>query len=701
MEPIAFIGAPLRRWPVIVTFLLVGIIVALLIPTGSSSPYPADTWQANAEVGLTPPYPSNHLGAKLGLRQLEFYAHAPVVIATAARTAGVAYTKALKNDVLVTKSKTHGQPNVLDVAVLQPTKGEAVNLTNALVAALAAYSQVQLEDQYKNDIYVNGVYIQNLQSAIAALPLHGTTSISTPTTVPVKVKKTKIPTTPTTHAPTTTTTTHPATTTTAHSLASPRASASLAAFTSPNDDVAPTSASLPGRSVLVDTTSSTVTTISTATSPGAVTTTTISPEPTGSTSVGSSSTTNTSVPKGSLLIEERVLANELGNAVAAQQRLKAQGTPATGYRIVAPAARSSAIKLNPNPSLLSNDFVRALLGLLIGLILGVVATWLLDGFDRRIRTTKRAEELFGLPVVTEIQSAGSKSLSVIPVVDVIVDPYSTISEAYRELHVAILSAPPVTWVRRGGVGDYLLQPPLPQPRGLVMSPPEPEPVTVTGPGVVGVAAQGPTGSAADETPTGQMHLPVAVKSTELVVPRRSRFSILIASPNDEPTRSLVVVNLAALFAEAGDRVLVATTGGLRTDFEGNGRGTVGWEPEGDDTSSAELLANARPSQIPGVSSLALGQIFSNPSRFAVKADSLVRAARDVVDVLLLEAPLLATQDGAALLPFVDLVVIVCEAWHTTVSDGVRTKRLLTQRRPPVLGLVMTNMPPDHAKILNA
>jgi hypothetical protein len=139
---------------------------------------------------------------------------------------------------------------------------------------------------------------------------------------------------------------------------------------------------------------------------------------------------------------------------------------------------------------------------------------------------------------------------------------------------------------------------------------------------------------------------------------------------------------------------------MRTEFEANGRGTQMWEPDRQATDAAELVANARPSQIPGVSSLALGQIFSNPSRLAGNATDLIEAARDVVDVLLLEATLLTTQDGAALLPVVDLVVVVCEAWYTKVADGARSRRLLAQRRPPVLGLAMTNIPADHAKILN-
>jgi Mrp family chromosome partitioning ATPase len=99
-----------------------------------------------------------------------------------------------------------------------------------------------------------------------------------------------------------------------------------------------------------------------------------------------------------------------------------------------------------------------------------------------------------------------------------------------------------------------------------------------------------------------------------------------------------------------------------------------------------------------VSSLALGQLFPNPSRLALNAAALVEAAREVVDVILLEAPLLSTQDGTALLPAADLVVVVCEAWHTTVNDGMRSQRLLAQFRPPVLGLVMTNMEARHPSL---
>jgi Mrp family chromosome partitioning ATPase len=363
------------------------------------------------------------------------------------------------------------------------------------------------------------------------------------------------------------------------------------------------------------------------------------------------------------------------HALAKLQTLQSAPVTVSGYKVINQA--SKAKRLKTKTSTLDRRSVRLGIGFLAGLVLGILATWLLDGLDRRLRTTKRAEEVFRLPVVAEIPAPTSKTVSTIPVVDIVVDPYSPISEAYRKLYVAILTAPPVTWVKRGGAGAF--EPPeLIQARPLVASP---------------AAAAG--AGTPDAGPVGEGHYPVAVGTTDLVTPRRHRFAILITSPTDEPSRSLAVVNLATVFAEAGDRVLVATTGGMRTEFEGDGKGFRGWEGEMPDTDASELVANARPSQIPGVSSLALGSVFSNPARLALKAGSLIEAARDVVDVLLIEAPLLSTQDGAALLPVVDLVVVVCESWQTTVQDAVRTQRLLTQRRPPVLGLVMTNMAKDQ------
>jgi Mrp family chromosome partitioning ATPase len=674
LEPISYLRAPIRRWPVAVSIALVAVIVALLVPVGSSSVYPANTWKAASDVGLAPRDKANGLGARVGAKQLEYYAHTPAVIAAAAKADGVPLTNKLRADILVSKAKKqHAHGSILAVSVLQPTKQGAASLTNAFVAALTSYTQLQFVGLQKTQVATQQAYIANLEKAIADLPKK-----------PKKIKKPTLP-------PTTTTTRvikkvvrkkpkkAESVRVGATGGTNPRAeSVSVASDTAKTGRIS-------GRIELADTAPpiATAPTTPTTTVTGGSTQVTTIP-PTGVVIVPSTTPTTESYNAKTVAEEQRVLSAELASAIGALQKMTAQGSTSAGIQIISPANPNHAVKLNPNPPLLANAFLRGLLGLVIGALLGVAATWLLDALDKRLRTSKRAEEVFGLPVIVEIPSAGSEPVSAIPVVDVIVDPYSPTSEAYRRLHVAILTAPPVTWVKRGyGYQDDLLElARLQAPQELLVA------ASATG----GVPNDLATGS------SDQMRLPVPVGSQALAKPHRPRFSILVTAPTDEPTRSLVVVNLAAVFAEAGDRVLVATTGGMRTSIDGNGKMPPTWEGPYSELTASELVANARPSQIPGVSSLALGQLFPNPSKLALNARGLVEAARDVVDVVLFEAPLLSTQDGTALMQAADLVVVVCEAWRTTVNDGAQSQRLLAQHRPPVLGIVMTNMRADHPSL---
>lgn len=671
MEPISYLRAPIRRWPVVVSVALVAMIVALLIPVGSGSAYPANTWQAPSHVGLTPPFGKNGLGSKVGAKQIEFYAQAPAVIAAAAKAAGVPLTKDLRSDIVVAKVKLHGGHGaILDVSVLQPTKNGAASLTNAFVTALASYTQIQLVNQHKEAIAKQQAYIANLQTALNNLPKKTppstTTTTTTPTPPKVIIKKKK-------KAERTERQGVRSTRSISAAIASPRAATDSTRSVPPNVE-------------LVDT-ATTASTIPPAVGGSTITSTTLPPAGGTGSSPGTATTPTTlSLPNKSIVEVNRVLSTELGSAVAGLARLESTGVTPSGIRVITLSSPNDAVKLNTSPPPLSNDFLRALLGLAIGVVLGVGATWLLDAFDKRLRTSKRAEEVFGLPMIVEIPAPKAKTMPTIPVVDVIVDPYSPASEAYRRLHVAILTAPPVTWVKRG----YSYQEELLELAALRSSQ-----EILVGASTRAGAAPGPS-----DAVTGR--LPVPLGSRTLTAPHRSRFSILVTAPTDEPTRSLVVVNLAAVFAEAGDRVLVATTGGMRSSIVGNSK----LAPNADagpysELTASELVANARPSQIPGVSSLALGQLFPNPSKLALNAPALVEAARDVVDVILWEAPLLSTQDGTALLPAADLVVVIAEAWHTTVKDGLQSQRLLAQHRPPVLGLVMTNMRADHPTLSTA
>ena len=128
------------------------------------SVFPNPTWQATAQVGLSPGAKGNTLGAKLGLNQLEYYAHVPAVIDAAATADGVKVTKKLPNEVVIGKAKVSKEAqaagkvggggakkskSILQVAVLQPSKTKAVSMTNAFVAALGSYAQLQFDNQTK------------------------------------------------------------------------------------------------------------------------------------------------------------------------------------------------------------------------------------------------------------------------------------------------------------------------------------------------------------------------------------------------------------------------------------------------------------------------------------------------------------------------------------------------------------------------
>jgi capsular polysaccharide biosynthesis protein len=643
MEPIDYLRAPLRRWPVLVAITIFVVVLAAVLPMSAANHYPSNMWKAYAQIGLVPKDASNTLGSKVGVKQLKYYASQPAVLEAAEKAVGLAPNSAAESDVVISKLKNQKRKKgILNLAVVRPTKTQSATLTNAFVSALGEDITKQLNTQYLAAVVKQQNTISNLQAALAALakphiPTTTTTTTSTSTTTTTTVPKKKKKKKKTTATTTTTSSSTTTTTTTAQSLGQ-------------LGNTRPDSAGVVTLTALNQTNTTTTTTL-----PFSVTTTTAA--------VGAKDKAE----------ERRVLADNLAQQIANLQVLKAAGPPVSGYTIVSPSQASSAVLVpGGSPPLLDNGWIRELLGLLFGAILGLGATYLLEGLDRRIRSPERAAEVFGLPVAAEIPGlapALTRTPPPPPVVDVVVQPYSATAEAYRKLHVAIRIAPLVTWVKRGGASIEDMWSMM---------------------GQLQMQREGVAGEGGDPTAPATSSLAL-VKRNQVKQP--DRFAILVTSPRDEPTRSLVVANLAAVFAEAGDRVLVVTTAGLRTAIAFNERPWVTPGSPGQDLDVETILAHARPSQLPGVSSLALGQLFSSPSQLALKSHDLVRAARDMVDVLLLEAPLLSTQDGEALLPAADVVVVVCECWHTTVPDGVRSQRLLAQHRPPVLGLAVTNVAP--------
>lgn len=227
--------------------------------------------------------------------------------------------------------------------------------------------------------------------------------------------------------------------------------------------------------------------------------------------------------------------------------------------------------------------------------------------------------------------------------------------------------------------------------------------------------------------------------------------IMVVCPGREPTAQEVVVNLAAAFAEAGDRVLVVTTKGLRPGTPGDlpatradapratvvpvsvpastvqvpagghddtpptqplpvaggegsmpsvgqptePSGTAGVEPTRQtrrDVTVDEVIARCVPQQVSGVSMLQLGDLLRGPGEVATRGNAVVSAARQIADVVLVDAPgILATPDAEALVRCVDAVIVVAQSFHTTVGQATRSGELLRRSGSPTLGVVLTNV----------
>jgi hypothetical protein len=134
-----------------------------------------------------------------------------------------------------------------------------------------------------------------------------------------------------------------------------------------------------------------------------------------------------------LEVQVSALQSYLANLVTQQ--------PGSGLQVVqAPSAGSTTAVTTGAPTVVQNRTLRAAVGLLIGLVLGVlaaVALWLLD---TRLKTAKRAQVALGYPVVAEIPFEASDS-----------------TETYRMLWLSVfrepLPLPPVEQNERWYEGD--------------------------------------------------------------------------------------------------------------------------------------------------------------------------------------------------------------------------------------------------------
>ena len=166
--------------------------------------------------------------------------------------------------------------------------------------------------------------------------------------------------------------------------------------------------------------------------------------------------------------------------------------------------------------------------------------------------------------------------------------------------------------------------------------------------------------------------------------------VLVVSPGVEPTRSAVVANLAAVFAESGAHALVVSIGNLEWRRNGGGSSTMS---HGEEIAPSDLVPLSEPSAVEGVSRLRFERILESRGQVVTQGPAIVAAARQVADFVIVEAPsLLMAHDAVALLPAVDVVVVVAQHGLTRSDQAREAGDVLRRFRAPVLGVVLTNIP---------
>ena len=264
---------------------------------------------------------------------------------------------------------------------------------------------------------------------------------------------------------------------------------------------------------------------------------------------------------------------------------------------------------------------RVLLASLLGLLVGIVLALLLERFDTRIRSTERAEEAFGMPVLAEVPT--------IPVgrregVVTATHPYSRAANAFR-----LVQTGTARW-------------------------------TAAEPGAR---------------------------------------TILVTSAEARDGKTTVAANLAAAYAQAGNRVLVISCD-LRRPAIHEMFG-VAEEPGltdalgsmDHDGESLKASPNLRPCSILRVAVLPSGRTTDRPGELLGSAamQRLGERLRKITDVVILDcAPLVVAGDVMPLLPLADGVVVVARAGKTRQGVAARTATLLERQGLVEAGVVMND-----------
>jgi capsular exopolysaccharide synthesis family protein len=269
---------------------------------------------------------------------------------------------------------------------------------------------------------------------------------------------------------------------------------------------------------------------------------------------------------------------------------------------------------------------------------GVAAVFAIDHFDTRIRTRHDAEDAFGLPVIAELPTRSRGQLRQHPL-PVYSEPDGVTAEAIRSLRLAVRLAP--TWRLAGEVPTH----------------------------------SGAVGSVAPI----REHEP----------PR----SLVVTSTTTGEGKTTLVANLAASFAESGQRVLVVDCDFRRPAVSGLLHGERGTglrnlpDPYGKPLKDF-VVATA----IEGVALVRSGEPGIAPPWFLAHSATIVEQAVDLADVVLIDTgPMLLTNEATALIPSVDAVLLVNRSGRVTFMRARETVEQLTRIGANVAGIVMMDV----------
>lgn len=287
---------------------------------------------------------------------------------------------------------------------------------------------------------------------------------------------------------------------------------------------------------------------------------------------------------------------------------------------------------------------RLALAAILGLLLGVAAVLVMEHLDMRIKDKGEAEEQFDLPVLAEIPVIPRKRRESLAVHED--HGREPIGDSFRFLTAALsLSSAVRPSELQSKNGE---QPKKSLPSGISDDPPQ---------------------------------------------------VILVTSSSPSEGKTTVVANLAAAFAELGQRVVVFSCDFQRPavhEFFGldNDRGlgdALDSRHANSTLNGSTLNGYVKDSGVTNVRVLPSGPFVHNPRELLTskKMHGALTEARADADIVLIDtAPLLAAGEATLLFPEVDGVLIVSRAGRTTPDAAQRARDVLKRLDAPMLGVVL-------------